>query len=102
VVHTSGDWYCEGELTNGRASIYVMRWSEQHPICDEGDELVIADVTDEEVGETEALGNAHLIAAAPTLLATLKAIMAAHLTRTLNADLVKKARAAIAKAEGGA
>jgi len=56
-----------------------------------------------DVGVDEAKANAYLIAAAPELLAALEGLLAdPYLSHSINNDRMAPARAAIAKAKGGA
>ena len=98
AAHTPGPWQ--------------VAWSERvetnASILGQGDQ--IAWVESHQVGEERARANARLIAAAPDLLAALRAMLAspAGVARPLSGDEVRSlsdavslARAAIAKATGG-
>lgn len=75
MLHTPGPWSLPSEFTpddfdgSGKIGIYAHDWQEEDAISSDGEEIVICDVTEEDSGRYEAVANAVLIAAAPTLLA---------------------------------
>lgn len=100
TTHTPGPWIAEQEVfaPGGIVGIYVAQYDArvQEPggrICQAyGNCLVTTDET--------VRANARLIAAAPDLLAALKAVVESWETGTRWRDEMGRARAAIAKAEG--
>jgi hypothetical protein len=91
VEHTPGPWHCSPEADLHRIGVYAGN----------GDEIIICDVSDEDVvidGQCEA--NARLIAAAPKLLAACEALVRRN---QKHADLdraIEAGEAAIAEATG--
>ncbi len=108
--HTPGPWEVAGELSHLR----VNRYNSENPnACDGIRQIALVTQGDYEIphyGEAEA--NARLIAAAPELLAALDELLASYVSLVNSGDAgswnpetdaeVKAARAAIAKAKGGA
>jgi hypothetical protein len=93
MAHTPGPW----SIHNYGATLAIQK-----------DDLRIGFITSRGHGHPSLVDNAHLIAAAPEMLAALKGVVAAldhqQQTQFLPTDTgvrVKAARAAIAKAEGG-
>ena len=83
-------------------------WRLRHNGIHDGDRTVTSntrDIADLDGGcndDTEIYANARLIAAAPELLAALTELLAdRYLADPINADRMKNARAAVAKAKGG-
>lgn len=88
--HTPGPWDYALHTVEGVQTFNAMVTRDDAPLC-----LVIADMVEGTPEEQNA--NARLMAAAPDLLAALKAVVAVADRRTVEFDA---ARAAIAKAEG--
>lgn len=94
--HTPGPWGINGGKT------YTNEISAKSP---RGKIWVIARTTGSKVGREQDNANAHLIAAAPELLAALKLALSfvpAFTTADFGAEAARQIRAAIAKAEGRA
>jgi hypothetical protein len=99
--HTPGPWSWSKDMSDGKAGIYEGDGGR--------DDVLIAEVTDEETGNGTAIANANLIAAAPELLEALKTTVEDHQCAVNcngpNYDCpcwYCQACAAIAKAEGSA
>jgi hypothetical protein len=99
VRHTPGSWRYAPEIS--------FSDSDNPCVVDEFD-LVVAEVSDDGHDEDECEANAHLIAAAPDLLAALKALQiqamqSPDLLRTVwGQEALERASAAIARASGEA
>lgn len=89
--HTPGPWGRHRVGYNG-SRYYIMS-------ARRGGDFVIAEVPTDRNYKHQALANAYLIAAAPDMLAALKAVVAVADRSTVEFDA---ARAALAKAEGRA
>lgn len=77
-----------------------------HPYLDsfyvfDSDNHRVADTCANGKSDAECMANAHLIAAAPDLLAALEGLVKQFAHPTLESTLLADARAAIAKAHGG-
>jgi len=96
-THTSGPWqYVTGEDWDGAT---VQTQGGRIIACCDGCDIPGAT---KEPTTDEAKANARLIAAAPEMLEALRELCAdTYLADPINADRMSKARAAIAKAEGG-
>jgi hypothetical protein len=95
MAHTPGPWYAEGSDIGSAENVTVG--------------VAIAGRTDDAyISHAEVQANAHLMAAAPDLLAALLSFIALHEDGSLHIDgspaiedpAITAARAAIAKAEG--
>ncbi len=89
MPHTPGPWQLDDETEIHKEGFIIasVTWPEDSPCLDEDDDL--------EALTEEATANAHLIAAAPELLAALKLIAAV----PQGSEVERIVRAAIAKAE---
>jgi hypothetical protein len=93
--HTAGPWAIELDDENGATDISLLVYGDQKGIAQVYDSW---DDSDDNV--SEGLANAHLIAAAPSLLAACEAALAR--VRHMSWGEVKQLSNAIAEAKGGA
>jgi uncharacterized protein YciI len=105
--HTPGPWFVAADprpkATHPEARKFahnLYRFVATGPeLDDDGTEQVVCSMMD----GPEQVANAYLIAAAPELLAALEGLLAdPYLSHSINNDRMAPARAAIAKAKGGA
>jgi hypothetical protein len=93
--HTPGPWHLSNLAANGEQEISISRSYESG-----GASVAVVESSRD---HSRLLADARLIAAAPDLLEALEELLAdRYLADPINADRMKKARAAIAKATGTA